>query len=464
MTTPDTHDRPASGAEQRLGRFLLGGTAWGAVGLAAAVGLALVVNAVAARLLTEADFGAFLLLVSVAQVVAVVAEAGQQGLIVREMAGRHGDDPVAAAGYALRAVVLVTGLSLLVAVLALVGGRPFAALVFDDPAIERVFWLLGVLVLARVGERVVGDVFRGLHDIPRAILFGTVWTQLAGAVGLGALLLWLGEVTGVAAVATYGLAGASVLPLGLLVLRSRLAGTGLPRDGYRELLVEGWPLVGHRLLSMLVQQAPLWIVAAIVGASAAAPFGLALRVVAMVAVPLTVVNQVVPPVVARLLHRDDATLERAIRSTATLAATGAVVVVGVFTLFGGPIIRVAFGAQYVEEAAPILAVLALGQLGAVWAGSCGIVLLQLGEQRTLRTITGSVVVVELAAATVAALTLGPLAVAVVAAAAVAVQNAATVVAVRRVSGLRTDASLPVALREARLRHRRWRDQREDPTP
>lgn len=430
----------------------MGGTAWGGVGMLAAVGLALGVNALGARLLADDDFGAFLLMVSLAQAFGVLVEAGQPGLIVREVAGPLAGNARAASRYVIRALTIVTALGLLATAFTAVAGAPIARLVFGDPAIVAVAGLLGLLVLARAGERTVGDAFRGQHDIPRAIMLGTVWSQLAGAVALGALLVWGGTTSGPVAVAAYGLAGATVLPLGIALLRPRLEPVGLPLHGHGEHLREGWPLVGHRALAMVVQQAPLWIVASTAGAGGAAPFGLALRVVSMVAVPLTVVNQVVPPVVARLLHSgDDVRLERAVRATATLAAAGAVVVVAVFAAFGEPIVAIAFGQQYAAEAGPILAVLSLGQLGAVWSGSCGIVLLQLGRQRTLRTITATTMVVELVLAVVAAVVFGPLAVAVVAAVAVAAQNVATVVVVNRVSGLRTDASLAVGYRELRLR-------------
>lgn len=449
--------RSAKAADGPLGRFLVGGTAWGAGGLAAAVLLAFGVNALAARLFTEADFGAFLLMVSLAQAASVITEAGQPGLIVREVAGRLASDSAAASRYAVRALVLVIAFGLsAVVVLALVGA-PFAEAVFRDPAITAVFPLLGVLIMARGAERTVGDVFRGQHDIPKAILFGSVWSQLVGAATLAGILITVGTVTGFIGTGAYGLAALTVLPVGLWLLRTRIDPVGIPRDGYGEHLREGWPLVGHRALSMVVQQSPLWIVAATAGAIDSAPFGLAMRIVTMVAVPLTVVNHVVPPVIARLLtDGDDDTLERAIRNTATLAASGALLVVGIFVFFGEPIVRIAFGTEYAEATASILVILALGQLTAVWAGSCGVLLLQLGRQRTLRTIAGVTALVEVVAAVIAAGTVGATAVAVVAAVCLAGQNIAMVIVVKRVSGLRTDASPKVAIDEVLLRLRRAR--------
>lgn len=437
-----------------LGRFLLGGTGWAAVGLAAAVVLAFVVNALAARLLSPAGLGAFLLVVSVAQAVSVWAEVGQPGLIAREIGGRLAEDRVAVARYLTRSLVLVAAATALVTVLAATLGAPAARAVFDDSEITAVFPLLGILVLARAAERTIGDAFRGLGDIRSATIFGTTWTQAAACALLGGLVAASSTATGRDAVLLYGLGGATAVPVGLLVLRRRLPRVALPRRGYRQHLTEGWPLIGHRALGMVLVQAPLWIVAAVAGAEDAAPFGLALRVVTAVAIPLTVVNQVVPPVVARLHHRGDLDrLERSVRVTATLAAAGAVVVVSVFVAAGEPLIALAFGEQYVAEATPLLIILSVGQLGAVWAGSCGIVLIQIGEQRLLMVITAVVTAIELVAATVAASTSGTTAVAVVAAAGVLLQNGWMSVAVRRRSGVRTDVSPALLVDEVRRRRR-----------
>lgn len=442
--------------DEGLGRFLVGGTAWAGAGLAAAVVLAFGVNAVAARLLSEAHLGAFLLMVSITQAVSVWAEVGQPGLIAREIAGRLGADPKAAAQYVSRVLVLVAVATAVIAAVAAVAGRTLADIFFGDPAITAVFGLLGLLVLGRAGERTFGDIFRGQYDIRLATVFGTVWGQAAAAAALGALLLFQGNVSGQTAVLTYGAAVATVVPAALLVLHGRMPRVGLPRSGYGENLREGWPLIGYRSLAMVLEQAPLWIVAAVAGATGAAPFGLALRVVTAVAIPLTVVNQVVPPVVARLYSTGElAKLERAVRATATFAASGAVVLVAVFVAFGEPIIEIAFGAQYVAEATPLLIILSIGQLGAVWAGSCAIVLIQIGHQRTLMAITGVTMIIELAAATVAAHTFGTVGVALVAAGGMIAKNIAIVVAVHRRTGIRTDVSVPTLVKEVRLRLRRY---------
>ena len=141
---------------------------------------------------------------------------------------------------------------------------------------------------------------------------------------------------------------------------------------------------------------------------------------------------------------------------APAATAMAVALIAVFAIAGEPLVGAAFGDRYADEAARLLLILSIGQLGAVWSGSCAIVLLQAGHQRLLFRITAVVVVIELLSIQVALNIGGTGAVAVVAGVCLALQNAAIVVADRVVVGVRTDASLAVTWREVRgwLRRRR----------
>jgi O-antigen/teichoic acid export membrane protein len=426
-----------------LRRFLSGGLLWAGAGLVVAVLLALAVNGLAARLLSTDDLAAFLLLVSLGQTLGVLVELGLPPLVTRELAGRGGH----AGRVFLSSAWVLVGIAAVLAVgLGWLAGRPLAAWLTDQDAVVRLAPWIGLVVAGRGLERLAGDSFRGLHDIRAATVFGSVWTQALAAAGLLVLLL-AGTSDGSLAVLVYGIAGLTVAPVTLWLLRAHLARPALRLARARAMLRESWPLIGHRGLFLLLQQAPLWVVAASLPAGPTAEFGLALRVVSVISFPLLIVNQVVPPVVARYWESGQLRrLERALRVTATVAAVPAVVVLGAFIFAGRTLLTLGFGSSY-AGAAGVLAVLSVGYLVNVLAGSCGPVLTQTGHQRTLLAITAAATTGMLTLAAAVAEPSGAIGVAAVAAGGLVVQNVAMVLAVRRLVGIRTYVG-PGAVSEA----------------
>jgi O-antigen/teichoic acid export membrane protein len=78
-------------------------------------------------------------------------------------------------------------------------------------------------------------------------------------------------------------------------------------------------------------------------------------------------------------------LERMLRTVATLAGIPAFLILVGFIFLGGPILNLMFGSYY-RDGAAILALLSIGQLVNVWAGSCGITLMMTGNQVTMMVV------------------------------------------------------------------------------
>lgn len=426
-----------------LRRYLTGGLAWSGIGLVFSVVLAFAVNAFAARILSTDNLAAFLLLVSLGQTLGVVVELGLPPLVVRELAERSSPSPSVYLSHAWWAVG-ATGV--LVSVAAIVLASPVAGVLTDQPAVTALAPWVGALVAVRGYERLAGDSYRGLRDIPRAVGFGNVGTQLVGAVLL-ATLLFTGASDPDLVIGAYAAGGLVTAVVALVGLRSRMASTSVTRarSAIPGMLAESWPLIGHRGMFLVLQQAPLWIVGGFLAAGPTANYGLAQRIVTLIGFPLLIVNQVVPPLISRGALEEPRRLERTLRATATAAAVPAALVLGGLVVAGRPLLSVFFGAQYVEAAVP-LAVLSIGQLANVMAGSCGPALTQTGHQRALWRITGVVTVVTLVVAAMVATPFGATGVAVVAAMGLIAQNVWMVVAVRRLVGLRTYVGL-TALRD-----------------
>lgn len=425
----------AGDGEPALRRFLATGLVWSGGGLAVAVAMAFAVNALAARLLTVEGLAAFLLLVSIGQSFGSAAELGLPPLVVRALSEDPEQEGPRFLGHAW---VLVAVAVLAITALGAVAGRPVAAWATEQPAVVELAPWVGALIAVRALERLAGDSYRGLRDIPRAVVYGNVAWQLAGAVLLGVLLL-LGlrqlPHLAVGGYAAAGLAGALLAAFGLRRTWPRRPWTALG-GAAGPMLRESWPLIGHRSMFLVLQQAPLWVVGALLAAAPTADYGLAQRVVTVIGFPLLMVNQVVPPLINRGAVHHPQRLERTLRTTATLAAIPAAAVLLSLVVFGVPIISIAFGQTYVGAATP-LAILSIGQLTNVLAGSCGPVLTQTGHQRVLWRITVSVTIGTVAAAALAARPFGVVGVATASTLGLVVQNLAMVWAAHRLVGIRT---------------------------
>lgn len=417
-----------------LRRFLAGGLVWSGVGLALTVVLAFAVNAIATRLLSVDNVAAFLLLISIGQSLGSAAELGLPPLVVRELA----EDPdEGGPRYLGHAWVLVTAAAAVVSVGALVLARPAASALTSQPAVIELAPWVGVLIAIRALERLAGDSFRGLRDIPRAVVLGNIGTQLGAAVLLGVLLLadLRDPDLALGAYAAAGALTALVAAVGLRHTWSSPPWAGV-RPAASPMLRESWPLIGHRAMFLVLQQAPLWVVGALLTAGPTADYGLAQRVVTLIGFPLLMVNQVVPPLINRGAVERPRRLERTLRGTATLAAIPAGAVLLTLVVAGRPIVRLAFGAAFTDAAVP-LALLSIGYLANVLAGSCGPVLTQTGHQRALFRITAIVTVATIAGAAAVARPFGTAGVAAVSSLGLVAQNVAMVHAVRRLVGIRT---------------------------
>jgi O-antigen/teichoic acid export membrane protein len=146
---------------------------------------------------------------------------------------------------------------------------------------------------------------------------------------------------------------------------------------------------------------------------------------------------VIPPIVAELHAQGRTTqLERALRAGATLAGLPALGILAVFLLFGPFVLGTVYGPEY-RDAATILAILSSGRLLAVWAGSCGVVLMMTGHQRAMMAITLVSGSISIAGGLLAAPRFGAIGVAVTTSTAQVLQNLLQLILVRRRLGIWT---------------------------
>lgn len=421
---------------------LLGGGAWALLGKVAAVGLALLVNALLARLLSASDMGAYFLILGILGIAVGVVQFGLPQSIVKLLAEARvtqAPDQVAALarrllGLAVLTCLAGTGLAWL--------GVEVATVWFPALAPYRTEVALWLFALGFGG--VLAEGFRGLNDIREATLFGGVLTSLlllcllAAAWGLG----W--RLTLDHALQLSVVAAMTSMALALLVTLKRHRGLLRPAPAGMSLAaIAGYcaPMWGNGLLVLFLAQADVILLGLTGDHGEIALYGASARLVALLSTSLIIVNSVISPMIAELhVQGRVAELERLLRGTAALAAAPSVAALLVLVLAGGPVLGLVYGSFY-TDGAPVLAVLCIGQLVNVWSGSCNITLLMTGRHRLVFRINLACSIVTLAALVLLTRQYGAMGAATATSAGLCLRNVVNVWVVKRELGVWTTPDL-----------------------
>lgn len=431
-----------SGANALVAR-LLGGGAWALLGKVAAVGLALLVNALLARLLSATDMGAYFLILGLLGIAVGVVQFGLPQSTVKLLAeARVTQAPDRVAALARRLLGLAALTCLAGTGLAWVGVE-VAAVWFPALAPYRTEVALWLFALGFGG--VLAEGFRGLNHIRDATLFSGVLTSLlllcllAAAWGLG----WRLNLDHALQLSVAAAMTSMALALLLTVKRQR----GLLRPaqpaGMRLTAIVGFcaPMWGNSLLALLLAQADVIMLGLMGDHGEIALYGASARLVALLSTSLIIVNSVISPMIAELhVQGRVAELERLLRGTAALAAAPSVAALLVLVLAGGPVLGLVYGSFY-AEGAPVLAVLCIGQLVNVWSGSCNITLLMTGHHRLVFRINLACSVLTLAALVVLTRQFGAMGAATATSAGLCLGNVVNVWVVKRELGVWTTPDL-----------------------
>ena len=103
----------------------------------------------------------------------------------------------------------------------------------------------------------------------------------------------------------------------------------------------------------------------------------------LVAIPLSLVNSIIPPTIAELHaqgHKQK--LERVLRFTATVVVLPALAVITLLIIFAGDVLKIIFGDFY-STGAPVVVIMAIGQLVNLITGSPGVLLAMSDRQNSL---------------------------------------------------------------------------------
>jgi len=421
---------------------LMSGGLWAFLGrgLTAIGGVA--VNIVLARILAPAEFGAYFLAVSITSFAALLGQAGLQRTSIRLIAEASAIGNARRSAWVVReslwlALVLSTGVALIL----ILFGEQIALDLFDSKYLRGSIAIMALWVVLKAIQGLLAELFRGFHDIRLASMFGGATYNLFLLIEL--LILWffihsvsLPDVL-LAAILATSFAGAGAA----FFMRKHLrepAPDGLSR---LQLLSVSGPLFVSTVSIFLLSNADVWIVGASLENADVATYGAAVRLVQAVVVPLLIINNVVPAIVAELHSTGKRhQLEQTLRNVTTIAGVPALAVLALFVFSGDWVLSTVYGAFY-SGGALVLAVVSIGQLFNVIAGSCGIVLMMTGHGRDMMWISLLSTTILVISGNIAVHAFGLIGVAVAAALTMILQNTLMLAMVRVRIGIWTHAHL-----------------------
>jgi O-antigen/teichoic acid export membrane protein len=423
-------------------RALRAGTLVAAVASVLLMLCTMAASAVLARILPQEQLGGYYLLTQSVILLGLLAMLGTNNSLQRLLA------VPAALGHwpqvrdVMRRATGLVGLGLLgVALLVAAFWAPVMGRAFDAPQLGSLWALAIVLTLTQVVDELVSVVFRAtgrtrlgvaLLNLPRQALFvaalATLWTagseaDLRLVVRLRVAITLLTSAVGVALVVG--------------TLRGRPATADGPPPATVPVARTSIPMMVHGLAAAVRNTLDVWFLGAFVGAADVGVYGAMVQAAGLLALGISVVNLVIPPMLASMHAAGRlAELEALMRRVSTLLAWGGGVLVLGFALFGEELIELLFGAPFRRGYGALLW-LALGQALNVAAGSPGWLLQMTGHQTTLMRITLASIAVKLALTWGAVLAFGMEGVAAATCLVTAGQNLATTLLAHRLIGVRT---------------------------
>lgn len=362
------------------------------------LGLAVLMNVIAARLLGPVGFGALAFLLSLVTLLSSISSGGLTSLLTRDIASAaaHGAaiSPMSPAlTWILSSALCLSAVFLIASMLGLV------PIVSTGAGVVSV----GVALLGLGLLSVLSGVWRGLGspaagDLPIAVVIPAVF--------LGLVLLYSAMTDQPSVMlffAAYVVAVWIAAAGSMMFLRWRDRSLDLPLRGLAQPLSRAWlkgfwPFLSLAVVGALTTQLGTLMVGLVADEAATAFYRVAERMAVLVSLPLMVLNAVMASGVVRHHAVGDTTALMGLVRRARRWSLAAAIPLGlVMIAFGDEIIGTVFGREYVDGSRVPLVILVLGQWINVACGSVGLVLSMCGHEKTvLREQTVAVMIAGVA--------------------------------------------------------------------
>ena len=434
-----------------LKRRLVSGGAWTLGNRLLVTATQLIGLALLARLLAPAEMGVYFLIANLVAVLTVIAQLGLSQSVVRLVADALARNLPGRARAAILDVLIMGFLSAMATGLLLQFGlgQWLARTVFHSELMATMVIWTALWVVVQVLQRFIDEMFRGLHDLRLAAIFGGIVTGVLIVGFYATLYLTKGQADLRNILILNVIAfGVSMLVAGFVLMRKIRPLRGEGELAVREIVAISWPFFLASITNIILLRADLWILGMYVSEQNVAVYGAAARIITVVTIPLTMASAILAPMIAELHAQGQKDkLEKVLRAVATIGGLPAVVVILLFVFVGQPGLELLYGDALYRQGWPILVMLGLGQLVNVWSGVCVQLLMMTGHQISVMVITLMASLVAILGAVLAVEPFGMYGVAGAFAAGIALQNILMVVHSYRTLGVRSYMLInPLALR------------------
>ncbi len=435
---------------------LVRGGLWVALVRCSGIVLTLAANMLLARMLDRpSDYGLYLVVITALQLFSIVARGGLDRVLVRFIAENEAHGNASGTLATLTASVRLGGLTLGAAML---GCGLF--MVFFGPSYLQLpdsfsNALLMVLGLAAITlSQLAAEVLRGFHNLRLASVFDGLTGNVL-AYGLLIIFLALQHFLGGqplsfdTALALY--VTAIVLPVPAALFAAWRAFTNRPSatvefesEPPEPVTLErvariGAPIMAAQLAAFVVSRADIFFASYYLAPGALALYAASKRLMQIVVAPLRFVNLTIISTIPELhAQRRMPELQQVLRTSATLASLAALVVLVPLLIAPGATMELIFSAPY-RQAAPVVAILAFGQIIFALTGTCGLSLMMTGHHQAVLIVNVFVAISLLAMAPTAAAHFGMIGLAYVASLHNAGRNIILLLLARRLLGVWTHA-------------------------
>jgi O-antigen/teichoic acid export membrane protein len=424
---------------------LISGGIWAVGGKVFVLPLGLLISALLTRVLSPDDMGAYIFAQSIVLSGIVIAQLGLGPTAVRMIAGPLGTGDLGAVRDNVRnllqwglAGVLITAV-LIILLKNFIGIEPNAVIGVS-------LWMIVLAI-----QKLMAEILRGFHDIRAAALIGDasaggLISYIVAAVML--LFVWqlYGHIGFPAALTITVIAGATAVIWAFITLLRKLRSLNFSKGKGNAhfswaFLYAALPVLVHTLATLLQNQSGIWMLEAFQPSSDVALYGVATRVVVLIAVPLNIVNSVVSPMIPDLFGKGETgKLERILRGLATLSTLPAVLALLAFIAVGPIFLELVFG-EFYRAAEALLVILTVGTIFNVMAGSCGLTLLMAGHQKVLMNISIFSGLITITGVYLAAARWGTVGVAIVVSGTLLLKNLLMLYFTKRLTGIWTHVTL-----------------------
>jgi len=372
------------GGLRSISSRLLSGSAWAfsAKLLAAASGFA--VNALLARLLSPEEMGAYFLIFSVVAFAALIAQFGMKRTVVRLVAESLGHDRPDVAKGVIRSVLIVGALgSALVSLIYYGGVGDFVSLrFFNSELMQAANGVAAIWIVVLAFQTLLSEIFRGLHDIRYASIFGGLTTSIISTLIFSFVWLVYGRAELDQLILLVILSGLASIILASVLLKKQVRAIEgkIEQCPFDKLSRVGMPLFFNDVLMYAIMEGHIWILGVFRPEDEVAIYGAASRLINLVALPLLILNNVIPPMIAEYYAKGKMVeVEKILRVTATVAGIPAMIALGFFVVFGEEILGLVFG-EFYAQGFFVLVALGVGKIINVLTGSPGVMMVMADKQ------------------------------------------------------------------------------------